>query len=127
MSLPRGNLEGFYHRERTPVKIIGKFTVDAAPAATCEDIHGRGFTCAVTAAGRYTVTFDDQYQSMINARCDAQTVGAAVDLFGQVGAFTAGAAPTLVLRAMTGAVETDILVGDYLHFECTLYAEALDA
>lgn len=126
MSYPRGNLERFYHRLRTPTKIMGKFTVDGVPAT--DDVHGRGFTVARTALGRYTVTFTDAVAVLYNVRVTSQTVGAAVDAFGQAGAFAPGAAgaATLVLRNMTGAVETEIVVGDYLHFEVTLYGEALD-
>lgn len=126
MSYPRGNLEGFYHRLRTPLKYMGRFTVDAVPAVV--NVQGHGFTVARTAAGRYTVTFTHAVAQLYSARVTAHAAAANVDAYGQAGAFTPGAAgaATLVLRNMTGAVETELVVDDYLHFEVVVYGEALD-
>jgi len=127
MGTPRNNIKGYYHRERNPVKIMGRFTVDAAPAVNADDVNGKGFTVAVTAVGRYTITFADASPRMISGKVSIQCAGAAVDLSPQLGTFTPGAAPTLVVRSMTANAEVDLLVGDYIHFEVTLYSEALDA
>ena len=130
MTYPRGNLEGFYHRERTPVRIMGRFTVDAAPAVNCVDLHGRGYTAAVTAVGRYTITFTDAVYSLITANATAMVVSAgSTDTEAQLGAFTPGGtgAATLVIRNMTAGAETDLLVDDYMCFEVVYYSEAMDA
>ncbi len=126
MSTPRGNPLGFAHRLPNPVRVMGSFTLDAVPAV--DDVQGSGFTVARTAAGRYTVTFNDAAAVMYCGRCSYQEAAGAgaVDMFGQLGAFTAGAAPTLVLRTMTAAVETDVPVGDRVYFEAVLYGENLD-
>jgi hypothetical protein len=126
MSTPRGNFRGFYHRLKNPIRVRGSFTLDAVPAAV--DAQGRGFTVARTAAGRYTVTFNDAAAVMYSGRCSYQEAAGAgaVDMFGQLGAFAAGAAPTLVLRTMTAAVETDVPAGDRVFFDVVLYGEALD-
>ena len=129
MTYPRGNLEGFYHRERTPVRIMGRFTVDAAPATVLDDVHGRGWTGAVSAAGRYTITFDDAVSDLITANASVMAAAGSQDSEAQLGTFTPGGtgAATLVLRCMTGNAETDLLVGDYMCFDCVVYSEALDA
>ncbi len=126
MGTPRGHFKGFYHRLRNPTLVKGSFTLDAVPAT--DDVQGRGFTVARTAAGRYTVTFDDAAAVLYSARCSYQEAAGAgaVDMYGQTGTFTAGAAPTLVLRTMTAAVETDVPVGDRVFFEAVLYGENLD-
>jgi len=108
---------------------MGRFTVDAAPAVNCVDLHGRGYTAAVTAAGRYTITFTDAVSDLITANATVMVALGNTDMEAQLGAFTAGGTgtATLVLRAMTAAVETDIAVGDYMMFEAVVYSEALDA
>jgi hypothetical protein len=105
---------------------MGRFTVDAAPAVNCVDLHGRGYTAAVTAAGRYTVTFAHPAYDLICCNATVMVAAGNTDTEAQLGAFTAGAVPTLVLRNMTAGAETDLLVGDYMMFEATLYAEAMD-
>lgn len=106
---------------------MGRFTLDGVPAAV--DVHGRGFTVARTAAGRYTVTFADAVATLYNARCNVQVAIGSTDMEGQLGAFTPGGTgtATLILRTMVAAVETDVAVGDYVMFEATVYGEALDA
>jgi hypothetical protein len=131
MSYPRGNLEGYSHRLRNPVKISGRFTADAAPVVTPTDVHGFGFTPTLAVAltpGRYLITFADAAARISNVRCITMCAGAAVDLIAIAGTFTPGGpgAATLLIHTMTGNVETDILVGDYVCFECTLYGETLD-
>ena len=127
MTLPKGDLRGYSHRLQNPIKIWGRFTLDAVPAT--DDVQGRGFTVARTAAGRYTVTFVDAAAVMYAGACTVQVAAGNVDMEGQLGAFTPGGtgAATLVLRSMTGNTETDVAVADYVNFEATLYGEAIDA
>jgi len=127
MTLPKGDLRGYSHRLNNPIKIWGRFTLDAVPVT--DDPQGRGYTVARTAAGRYTVTFDDAAAVLYHASCTVQVALGNVDMHGQVGTFTPGGtgAATLILRSMTGNTETDVAVADYVNFEATLYSEALDA
>lgn len=126
MSYPRGNLEGFYHRERNPVRIMGRFTVDGVPVT--DDQQGRGYTVARTAAGRYTVTFVDACPVLITANATTMVATGNTDTVAQLGAFTPGlvGAATLVLRNMIAAVETELAVGDYMTFDAVIYSETLD-
>lgn len=126
MSYPRGNLEGFYHREQTPVKIMGRFTVDAVPVTDLA--VGRGYTVARTALGRYTVTFTDAYSQLITANATVMVAAGNTDVEAQLGAFTPGGAgtATLLMRCMVANAEVELTVGDYLMFEATLYGETLD-
>lgn len=128
MSTPRLDQKGFVNHNETTEKIIGSFEVDAAPAVNCINLRGNGFTAAVTAAGRYTVTLTNAATRCINGYAVCEIIsGAAVDLIGQLGAFTGGAAPTQVIRCMAAAVETDLPVTDRVHFELTVYGNPIDA
>jgi hypothetical protein len=129
MTYPRGNLEGFYHRERTPVRIMGRFTLDATPVVV--DIHGRGFTVTYAAVtpGVYTIVFDDAVSDLITANATVMVALGNTDMEMQLGTFTPGGtgAATLVLRSIVAAVETDVAADDYVMFEAVVYSECLDA
>ena len=129
MSLPRGNLEGFYHREGTPVRIMGRFTLDATPLVA--DIHGRGFTVVYAAGtpGVYTITFADAVAGLITANASLMVAAGNTDMEAQLGTFTPGGTgtATLVIRSVVAAVETDVAADDYVMFEAVVYSECLDA
>jgi len=130
MGTPRNNIKGYYHRERNPVKIMGSFALSAAGTLDVDTIQGRGFTITVVPPavdGRYSLAFDDAYSRLISSKVTMQCAADNVDMYAQAGTFTPGAAATVILRSMTGAVETDMPVNDRMNFEFTLYGEALDA
>jgi len=106
---------------------MGRFTLDAVPAAV--DVHGRGFTVARTAAGRYTVTFADAVSDLITANATLMVAVGSTDMEAQLGAFAAGGTgtSTLIIRSMVAGVETDVAAGDYVMFDAVVYSEVLDA
>lgn len=128
MSTPRLDQKGFINHDGTTEKIVGSFEVDAAPAVNIINILGKGFTVAVTAAGRYTITLTNAAYRLVSGTVMVDTVGAAaIDLYSQLGTFTPGAAPTAIVRTLNTGVETDILVNDRLYFELTVYGNPVDA
>ena len=127
MSTPRLDKRGFTNHNPTTEKIVGSFEVDAAPATALANIRGVGFTGAVTAAGRYTLTLDNAAYRLVSGSATCEITSGAVDMYAQLGTFTGGAAPTVVIRCMTAAVETDLPVGDRVHFELTVYGNPVDA
>ena len=129
MSTPRLDQKGFVHRDGTLEKIVGSFEVDAAPATALTNLRGNGYTGAVTAAGRYTLTLTDAASRLVSGSATCEITSGAVDMYAQLGTFTPGAtgAATVVIRCMTGAAETDLPVGDRVHFELTVYGNPIDA
>lgn len=129
MSDPRNNPHGFYHKERNITKVTGRWSITGGVGAV-DVVTGHGFTVARSGAGDYLVTFTDAFSELICAHAQVAAIsGAAVDMYGQLGAFTPGAAGacTLQIRTKTGAVSTDPAATDSVHFEATLYGEPLDA
>jgi len=108
------------------IKIFGGWSDTGAGAIDLA--YGDGFTVAYTGVGNYTVTFTQGFRALQSARCGVSAVGAAVDQYGQVGAFTAGAAGacTLEFWNCTGAGQADVANGDFFMFEATLISEWLD-
>ncbi len=128
-AMPRNNPVGFWHYERATglVKVVGRFTVDAVP--DIDVVQGHGFGVTRTGAGDYLVTFADGFVRLVGGQVTTEvTSGAAVDLSGQIGAFTPGAAGACTLQLLTkaAAVNTEVPANDAVHFEATLYAESLE-
>lgn len=66
---------------------------------------------ARTAAGRFTITLNDQWKVRPTIFATAEIVGNATDIYAQGGVYTAGsgtAGDTVVVRTLTGATETDV-------------------
>jgi len=110
------------------VRVWGRFTVDAVPAAT--DVTGQGISGVVRdAQGIFTVTFDEGFQAMQYGNCILQHAAGATDTVGQVSTFTAGVAGACTLRLLvfTGAAAADPAVGDYVCFDAVLTSQWLDS
>lgn len=66
---------------------------------------------ARTAAGRFTITLNDQWKVRPTIFATAEIVGNATDIYAQGGVYTAGtgtSGDTVVVRTLTGATETDV-------------------
>ena len=129
MSNPRYNPQGFYHKERNLTHVVGRWTITGGVGAV-DVVTGNGFAVTRTGAGDYLVTFTDAFSAILVAQAHIAAVsGVAVDMYGQIGAFTPGAtgAATLQVRAETGAADTDPAALDSVIFSATLYGEPLDA
>jgi hypothetical protein len=136
MSSPRYHThKGFYTRysgdagsmsQGDLVKFIGKFSTDGAGAIAND--YTPGATVTYIAGGNYLLTFDEGFAGLQSATASIQAVGAAVDQYAQIGAFTAGVAGacTLELWNCAVALNADMAAGDYFMYEVTLYSEWLD-
>ncbi|MHA2064276.1 MAG: hypothetical protein ACXABY_07845 [Candidatus Thorarchaeota archaeon] len=128
MSDPRNNPFKFWHLERNLTKVSGRWSIVGGVGAV-NVVTGNGFTVARTGAGDYLITFTDAFSELLVAQAHVAAIsGAAVDMYGQIGAFTPGAAgaATLQVRTETGAADTDPAATDSVIFEATLYGETLD-
>lgn len=128
MSNPRYNPQGFYHKERNLTHVVGRWSVTGGAGAV-DVVTGHGFGVTRTGAGDYLVTFTDAFSELLCGQAAVAAIsGAAVDMYGQLGAFTPGAAgaATLQIRTETGAADTDPAATDSVHFSVTLYGEPLD-
>ena len=127
MTNPRNHPKGIWHKEQNLTKISGRFAVTGAPAIGV--VTGHGFAITRTGAGDYLVTFTDGFTHLLQGQVGVAAIsGAAVDMYGQLGVFTPGAAGacTLQIRTKTGAVTTEVAATDSVHFEVTLYGEDLE-
>ena len=128
MSIPRTNPQGFWHNERNLTRLMGNWVVGAVGAVGV--VTGNGFAVTRTGAGDYLLTFTDAFAYFLCGTVNVSCIsGAAVDIYGQFGAFTPGGtgAATLQIRTETGAADTDPTATDSVVFECVLYGETLDA
>lgn len=128
MSTPRNNPQGFYHKERNLTTVVGRWSV-VGGAGAVNVVTGHGFTVARSGAGDYLITFTDAFSELLCAQAHVAAIsGAAVDMYGQIGAFTPGAAGacTLQVRTETGAADTDPAATDSVIFSATMYGEPLD-
>jgi hypothetical protein len=128
MSDPRTNPHTFWHKERNITKVSGRWSIVGGVGAV-NVVTGHGFGVARTGAGDYLITFTDAFSEFLCGNVHVAAIsGAAVDMYGQLGAFTPGAAgaATLQVRTETGAADTDPAATDSVIFEATLYGEPLD-
>jgi hypothetical protein len=125
MSVPTNKPVGFFHRERGDlIKICGRFEV-TSPNISAQ--VGQGFVASHTGAGDYLLTFTGAASAFISGTVTLEKAVPAADLYGQIGAFTAGgaAAATLQIRTKVAGANTTVAAGDWVHFEVTLYGECL--
>lgn len=128
MSNPRTNPHKFWHKERNLTKVCGRWNITGGVGAV-DVVTGNGFTVARTGAGDYLITFTQAFSHLLVAQAHVAAIsGVAVDMYGQIGAFTPGAigAATLQVRTETGAADTDPAATDSVIFEATMYGEPLD-
>jgi hypothetical protein len=118
-SYPSARIKNFQH---DCVLIAGHFSVTpGAPGAiTAGGRFGSGYTVAVTATGRYTITTDDPYRHVVACGCQYCAV-TPTDYYmaPDVPAGGAGAAVTWEIDLWdntAGAVTTTAAAGDEIHF-----------
>jgi hypothetical protein len=75
-------------------------------------IKGKGVASVTrSAAGKFTCALTDSWTNLHSARADVRMSSDAVDLYAQLGAFTAGttaANASIVVKLKTGSTNTDI-------------------
>lgn len=129
MSTPRLDQKGFFTRDGHLEKVYGSFEDDGAGNIIA--VVGKGFTATTTGAGTglYDVVFDDDTRRLVNASATLEQIAAAVDMIPQLGAFTAGVGgvASVRIRTKTAGANAGMAATDRLHFEFTIYGNALDA
>ena len=90
--------------------ILIRIAPNGASAPSIAEGEGAA-SVARTAAGRFTITLNDQWKVRPTIFATAEMVGNASDIYAQAGVYTAGtgtAGDTVVVRTLTGATETDV-------------------
>lgn len=98
----------FRSRNRESITIEGSFAPNGSSAVSSSSVKGKGFSVARTAAGVFTITFQEKFNDMLVANATLQLATAA-DQFAQVGTYTA-ASKTLVINVwdVSGAALADV-------------------
>ena len=119
-----------YSNVAHPIEIYVSWVVGAAGAVGV--VRGNKVTSVVGGGGTgiYTITLDDRYNQLYNASgMIAAISGAAEDLYVQVSAYVVGPAATgatVVIKCMTGAVETDPAATDEVFVKLVFSNSSLD-
>lgn len=125
MTIPKNENLGIYHYESGAAKICGRFQIVAGPVMG--PWEGRGFTPTRTGVGDYLITLTDAFSEIVGVKATVQNAANNVDMYAQVAAIAAGAAPTVQIQTKTVAADAEVPNNDWVNFEITVRSEWIHA
>ncbi len=108
----KSNASPQFHATPNTRAVEFSFAPNNTSAVDQTTIKGRGVASVTrSAAGKFTVALTDSYTSLLGGGADVRMSADNVDLYAQLGAFTAGttaANASIVVKLKTGATNTDL-------------------